>query len=88
MRNIWGRLVFRALIATSIFVSAISAQTAGTGTLVGSITDATGAIVAAAKVQVVNVNTSFVSETTTSTEGAYYVPAGRGSPHIPHIRYS
>lgn len=50
------------------------AQTAGTGTLVGTLTDSTGALVTGAKVTVVNTATSFVSETVTSGEGSYYVP--------------
>ncbi|MBS1827284.1 MAG: TonB-dependent receptor [Acidobacteria bacterium] len=55
-------------------MSLLPAQTAGTATLVGTISDSTGAIVVAAKVTVVNQNTSFVSEAVTNNEGAYYVP--------------
>ena len=50
------------------------AQTGGGATLVGTVKDATGAAVGAAKVTVVNLATSFIAETTTSPEGAYYVP--------------
>jgi len=50
------------------------AQTGGGATLVGTVRDSSGAVVAAAKVTVVNTGTSFTSETTTSSEGAYYVP--------------
>ena len=61
---------------TSILFSAVQlvAQTAGTGTLVGTVSDSTGAIVAGAKVNVLNAETAFRSESITSAEGAYYVP--------------
>ncbi|HYW47374.1 MAG TPA: TonB-dependent receptor [Bryobacteraceae bacterium] len=52
----------------------ILAQTAGTGTLVGTITDSTGAVMVNATVTVTNVATSFVSKTVTSAAGSYYVP--------------
>ena len=50
------------------------AQTAGTGTLVGTVTDSTGAVVVGAIVTVVNTATSFTSKTPTSAQGTYYVP--------------
>jgi hypothetical protein len=52
----------------------VSAQTAGTGTLVGTVSDTSGAVVAGAKVTVVNVGTSFTSEAVTNNDGAYYIP--------------
>ncbi len=61
-------------IGATVFAGALCGQTAGTGTLVGTITDTTGAIIGAAKVTVVNIDTAFVSETTASAEGSYYVP--------------
>ena len=69
----------RAQSARFLFLLALApwaalAQTAGTGNLVGTVTDGTGAVVAAAKVTVVNTETAFVSETVTNGEGAYYVP--------------
>ena len=50
------------------------AQTGGTGTLVGTITDSSGAVMAGVKVTVVNSGTAFTSDTLTSATGAYYVP--------------
>ncbi|MGH9629612.1 MAG: carboxypeptidase-like regulatory domain-containing protein, partial [Bryobacteraceae bacterium] len=50
------------------------AQTTGTATLVGTVTDAQGAVVPGAKVVVRNTGTSFVHESVTSPEGTYYVP--------------
>lgn len=61
-------------IALMVSSAALLAQTGGGATLVGTIRDATGATVGAAKVTVVNTATSFVTETTSSAEGAYYVP--------------
>jgi hypothetical protein len=51
-----------------------AAQTTGTATLVGNVTDPTGAAVVGAKVTVVNTETSFTSEGRTNPEGAYYIP--------------
>lgn len=54
--------------------SSALAQTGGGATLVGTVKDSTGALVSGAKVTVVNTATAFVTELTTSAEGAYYVP--------------
>lgn len=69
-----GLKIFAVLLATLIAVAPIAAQTGGGATLVGSVKDSTGSMVAGAKVTVTNVGTGFVTETTTSPEGAYYVP--------------
>ncbi len=53
---------------------AIWAQTGGGATLVGTVKDSSGAVVAGAKVTVTNTDTAFVTETTTLTDGGYYVP--------------
>jgi len=65
--------LFAAMFA-GVFSSMLAAQTGGGATLVGTVRDVTGAVVPGAKVTVVNTGTSFLSETTTSTEGGYYVP--------------
>ena len=62
------------LILALLACNAVFAQTTGSATLVGTITDTTGAVLPAAKVTVVNVETSFRSETQTSPDGSYYVP--------------
>jgi hypothetical protein len=65
------------LIAVLMFVlltSAASAQTTGAATIVGTVTDTTGAIVPGAKVTVVNTQTGFNFEGETNNEGYYYVP--------------
>src|SRR5450759_4598161 len=64
-------LLFTAAIA--LIGTAGMAQT-GVSTLVGTIRDSTGATIPSAKVVVVNPETSFRSETTTSQQGDYYVP--------------
>src|SRR5262245_28556976 len=63
-----------AAAAAFLYVPLLSAQTAGTATVVGSVTDATSAIVVGAKVSIVNLGTSFLSESVTNAEGAYYAP--------------
>jgi hypothetical protein len=64
------------LVVIFVFVaSAVAmAQTGGGATLVGVVTDGTGALVPSAKLVVINTGTSFRSETVTSAEGSYYVP--------------
>jgi len=64
------KLAFLLLLSAG----AIVAQTAGTGTLVGTVTDSTGAVMVGASVTVTNPATSFTSKTLTSATGAYYVP--------------
>ena len=51
-----------------------SAQTTGTATLLGTLSDSTGAVVAGAKVTVVNNDTAFTSTTVTNADGYYFVP--------------
>ncbi len=64
----------RFALTLLLAAGAMMAQTGGGATLVGTIKDSTGAVVAGAKVTVVNTATAFIAENTTSAEGAYYVP--------------
>ncbi|MBK9166966.1 MAG: TonB-dependent receptor [Bryobacterales bacterium] len=50
------------------------AQTTGTATLVGTVTDTTGAVVPGASITVRNLGTSFVYTGATNASGAYYIP--------------
>ena len=50
------------------------AQATRTATLVGVVTDSTGAVVVAAAVTVVNLETNFTSTGVTNETGRYYVP--------------
>ena len=72
MRDLFRCLVPAAFIVVSLVP--LWAQTGGGATLVGTIRDSTGAVVAGAKVSVVNTATAFFTENITSAEGAYYVP--------------
>jgi hypothetical protein len=66
--------MFRWVFAVLAFISATFAQTTGTATLVGTLTDNTGAVVPGAAVNIVNTETQFVYNGVTNNEGAYYVP--------------
>ena len=57
-----------------VAATTVRAQTGGGATLVGTITDGTGAVVAGAKLTAINTASATVTEVTTSSEGAYYVP--------------
>jgi len=61
--------VFALLSATAGF-----AQTTGAATIVGNVTDTSGAVVPGAKVTVINTETNFRFEGVTNQEGYYYVP--------------
>jgi hypothetical protein len=68
-----NRSSFRSLALFAISTCAFG-QAARTGTLVGNITDSTGASVPVAKVTILDRDTRFVSNTVTNSEGAYYLP--------------
>jgi hypothetical protein len=70
-----AKLPVLALLALLLMhPNSAAAQSTGGSTLVGTVTDSTGAVVTAAKVTVLNVANAFVSEVQTSSEGSYYVP--------------
>src|SRR5258708_13734902 len=64
------------LLVASVLLSATGmyAQTAGTATLLGNVTDSSGASVVGAKISVVNPENSFTTQTLTTAEGAYQAP--------------
>ena len=66
------------LIVLSAFAllaaSASSAQTTGAATIVGSVTDASGAAIPSARVTVVNAETNFQFGGVTNQDGYYYLP--------------
>ncbi|MBM3764595.1 MAG: hypothetical protein FJW32_04310 [Acidobacteria bacterium] len=64
----------RTLFALALLCPAVWAQTSGNATLVGTVRDGTGAVVAGAKISVVNIATNFITENVTSAEGGYYIP--------------
>ncbi len=51
-----------------------SAQTTGAATILGNVTDSTGAVVPSAKVTVVNTETNFQFDALTNQDGYFYVP--------------
>ena len=64
----------KTIFVLLLLVSLAFAQTTGTATLVGTVTDNTGAIVPGATINIVNTETQFVYNGKTNPEGAYYVP--------------
>src|SRR3954447_9652604 len=74
MRKIAGYVIMAGIATLVVGSAELMAQTGGGATLVGTVRDATGAIVAGAKVNVVNTETAFVTETTTKEDGGYYLP--------------
>ncbi len=67
-------MAFRILLLTVLFVSAAFPQAARTATLVGTVTDPTGAVVPGAMVKLTNLETGFVYNGVANAEGSYYVP--------------
>lgn len=57
-----------------VFTTCAMGQAARTATLVGNVTDTTGAAVPGAKVNLVDIETKFASNGVTNAEGAYYIP--------------
>ena len=55
-------------------LSVAAAQDTRTATLVGTVTDSTGALMPGAKVTITNTQTGFVSTGQTNAEGSYYLP--------------
>ena len=64
------RLLLAVLLS---FAATVSAQTFR-GTILGTISDTSGAVVAGAKVTVRNVNTGLERSTQTSADGSYSLP--------------
>ncbi|MCC6858033.1 MAG: TonB-dependent receptor [Bryobacterales bacterium] len=64
----------RLLSCFILLACAAFSQTTGTATLVGTVTDQSGSVIAAAKVTVVNTETSFTSTGQTNENGGYYIP--------------
>ncbi len=65
-------LAIALLLLTSVSISL--AQAGSTGTIIGTVTDASGASVANARVTITNTATNVAKETTTSSTGTYAVP--------------
>src|SRR5262245_32604995 len=78
-RQGWRRLrsrlpiLFSVLVCLSIFITAVSAQTTST-TILGAVSDSSGAVVAGAKVTATNTKTAVKREVTTSSTGDFSFP--------------
>src|SRR5882724_4166207 len=65
---------YLAAAVLALNLSAAFAQTTGSATIVGTVTDTTGAVIPGAKVAVVNTETGFHFDGVTNSEGYFYVP--------------
>ena len=67
-----SRFLMASLLAIS--VAATYAQTTGSATIVGTVSDNTGAVIPAAKITIVSPSMGFNFEATTNADGYYFVP--------------
>jgi len=67
-------MLYCPAIALLLAAACAFAQGTGSATLIGNVTDSSGAAIAGAKITVVNTGTQFTSTSATNAEGAYYVP--------------
>src|SRR5260370_40969078 len=63
-----------ALLAAALIAQGASAQTTGAATILGTVTDTTGAVIPGVKVTVVGTETGFHFEGVTNNDGYYYIP--------------
>jgi Carboxypeptidase regulatory-like domain/TonB dependent receptor len=68
-------LVFAAAASLALFPAICLAQSAGTGTIVGTVTDTTGALVPNAEVSIKDTDTGAVRTLTTNSDGYYTAPS-------------
>jgi hypothetical protein len=73
MRTTIARLITVALLVMGAFLTAKAQQT--NATIVGNVTDTTGAVMAGAKVTATEAATNTVRTTVTDNDGAYTIPA-------------
>jgi hypothetical protein len=66
--------MFRTLLLAFFFTAAAWSQTTGTASIIGLITDSSGAAVPRAKVIVQNQQTAFLYESASGDNGEYFVP--------------
>ncbi|MBK5291686.1 MAG: TonB-dependent receptor [Acidobacteriia bacterium] len=66
--------MLRYLLVAALTAVLTFAQSTGTATVVGTVTDSTGAVVANVKVVARNTGTEFLYEGLTNNVGAYYIP--------------
>ncbi|MEO7652424.1 MAG: carboxypeptidase-like regulatory domain-containing protein, partial [Bryobacteraceae bacterium] len=74
------RLILRLALALTIFSCAIAVAADATATILGTVRDATGALIPSARIAAVNEQTGLKREATSSGDGGYVLPllpAGR-----------
>jgi hypothetical protein len=65
----------RLLLSLALVVASLAAQSStGTATMVGAVTDSTGALVVGAKITATNLDAGFVFTSITTAEGTWYIP--------------
>src|SRR5262245_45591215 len=69
VKGLWAAVAIGALLAGTDAVAQVA-----TGTILGNVTDATGAAVPGAQVTATNLDTQFSRSTTTDGEGQYTLP--------------
>jgi len=68
-------MLLRFLLSLLVVVANVAAQSStGTATMVGAVTDSTGAVVTGAKITVTNEGAGFVFTSLTTAEGTWYIP--------------
>src|SRR4030095_15561225 len=67
-------MMFKLVLLLAAIAAVAAAQTTGTATMLGAVTDPTGAIVPGVKVTGVNNETNFIFTSTTTSEGTWYIP--------------
>ncbi len=74
-QRVWGCIgrIFIALVAAALLATSGNAQTFR-GTILGTVTDKSGAVVPEAKVTARNVDTGLARETLTTGDGSYAIP--------------
>src|SRR5579864_9221022 len=78
--EVYGKRAFALFVSTFLLVVILMtaqsslAQTAGTGTISGTITDPSSAAIATATVEVRNTDTGIVRSVQTDDSGLYYAP--------------
>src|SRR6266403_290412 len=68
-------MFLRLLLSSALVAARLVAQSStGTATMVGAVTDGTGAVVPGAKITVTNSGAGFVFTSVTTSEGTWYIP--------------
>ena len=79
------RFAVFSLVALLLASSLILCQTVGTGTIVGIVTDPSGAVLSGAQVDITNKATHAVIHVTTSSAGAYTWPGTSPGDYVVHV---